>query len=65
MLWSIRLPNGKTVRVAGNPVKTPGLETPPPRYPPGLGEHTEEILSRRLGYDPEYIQELFESKVVK
>ncbi|MGP4111572.1 CaiB/BaiF CoA transferase family protein [Streptomyces sp. 4N509B] len=38
--------DGRSIELAGNPLKlADGTGATPPRYPPSLGEHTEEVLS--------------------
>ena len=51
-------PSGATVPLVANPIR---LSATPPRYdlpPPLLGQHTEEILAERLGYDAAQIEAL-------
>ncbi|OZF26072.1 CoA transferase [Rhodococcus sp. 14-2483-1-2] len=49
--------DGTVARSVGNPVKVGGI-TDPVAYPPGLGEHTEDILHRIAGLGAERIREL-------
>jgi crotonobetainyl-CoA:carnitine CoA-transferase CaiB-like acyl-CoA transferase len=64
MVASLPHPTIGEVRMTGIPIKlsdTPGaLESPPPL----LGQHTEEVLQRVLGYRAEDIQLLREKKVI-
>jgi crotonobetainyl-CoA:carnitine CoA-transferase CaiB-like acyl-CoA transferase len=45
------LPDGGTVRVVANPVRLSETPADYPLPPPVLGQHTDEVLSERLGYD--------------
>jgi CoA:oxalate CoA-transferase len=51
------------IRVAGNPVKTPGREQPMTR-PPELGEHTQAVLKEYLEYSDEKIAELEKQRLI-
>jgi crotonobetainyl-CoA:carnitine CoA-transferase CaiB-like acyl-CoA transferase len=52
------------IPIINRPVKFPGQTQPVPTAPPGLGQHTDEILRDILGLTPEKIGELRASKVV-
>jgi formyl-CoA transferase len=57
-------PSGATVPLVANPIR---LSATPPRYdlpPPLLGQHTEEILRERLGYDAAQIAALRTRSVI-
>lgn len=48
MIIEIEASDGRSVRVTGNPVKFADAPNVPPRFPPRLGENTEEVLSNLL-----------------
>jgi crotonobetainyl-CoA:carnitine CoA-transferase CaiB-like acyl-CoA transferase len=50
--------------VAGSPIKTAGVSGAPNTRAPSLGEHTEDVFSRLLGYDSARIAELRERKII-
>lgn len=57
-------PSGATVPLVANPIR---FSATPPRYdlpPPLLGQHTEEILRERLGYDAAQIAALKTRRVI-
>jgi crotonobetainyl-CoA:carnitine CoA-transferase CaiB-like acyl-CoA transferase len=56
--------NGKPVDLAGSPFHLQGATLPPPRMPPRLGEHTEQILREVLGLDAELVRQLRQRKVI-
>jgi crotonobetainyl-CoA:carnitine CoA-transferase CaiB-like acyl-CoA transferase len=57
MIIDVKHPVYGTLREVASPIRTAGaITTPAPA--PGLGEHTEEILGRLLGYAPERIASL-------
>ncbi len=62
MIIEIDSPHTGTTRDVGSPVKVSG-GTPVYRYPPALGEHTEEVLNNLLGYSADRIAELKRLKV--
>ena len=49
---AITLPNGKTIRTFGSPVRINGASVPVFSRPPALGEHTEEVLRK---IDPQHL----------
>ena len=50
--------------VPGSPLKTTGVSGAPNTRSPGLGEHTDAVLARLLGYDSARIKELRERGVI-
>ncbi len=64
MVETVEHPSAGPVKVTGVPIKmseTPGeVEDPPPE----LGQHTEELLTERLGYDSDDIERLREDGVL-
>jgi len=44
--------------VPGSPLKSAGDDAPPPTRAPALGEHTEAVLQKLLGYDRTRMAEL-------
>ncbi len=56
-------PRLNRIRVAGNPVKTPGLEQPM-RCPPELGEHTDEVLKEFLNYSDDMLMKLEKERII-
>lgn len=57
-------PSGEKMKLLGNPIKMSqrGEEAYDP--PPGIGEHTEQILRQLLNLDPAEIQRLRDNKIV-
>lgn len=64
MLLDLDNQAGKVVRVVGNPIKFDGRETTPLRYPPGLGQDTDQVLESVLGLSRSKIDELCASGAV-
>lgn len=64
MVVQVSLNNGETVRMPGNPVKlsraTPSAWT----SPPALGEHTQDVLAKLVGYGPDKLAQLRGSGVI-
>jgi CoA:oxalate CoA-transferase len=50
--------------VPGSPLKTTGADAVPNTRAPSLGEHTEEVLHRLLGYDSARIAELRADRII-
>jgi CoA:oxalate CoA-transferase len=50
--------------VPGSPLKTVGAASTPETRAPQLGEHTEEVLSQLLGYDPTQLANLRMRKII-
>ena len=61
MILTLPHPLGGEIKVAGNPIKISGYED---NYlpPPTLGQNTEEVLSKLLGYDAEKIRLVTETR---
>jgi CoA:oxalate CoA-transferase len=55
---------GLTFRTAGNPIRMPDSEQQPYSSPPLLGEHTEAVLKKLLGYSAGRIDNLLRQKAV-
>lgn len=58
MVKSVELKGGERVEMPGNPVKLSGTPAREFQRPPALGEHTDSVLSKLMGYDAERIAEL-------
>jgi crotonobetainyl-CoA:carnitine CoA-transferase CaiB-like acyl-CoA transferase len=57
-------PTGRPVDLIGTPFHLSGAEVAPAKFPPGLGENTEEVLQQLLGMESERVAELRKSGVV-
>jgi formyl-CoA transferase len=64
MLVEMPHPTAGNVRLAGTPLNFSGTPTHTRLPPPLLGEHTDEILANRLGFDDDAIVALRESGVI-
>lgn len=58
MVLSLAHPHGGEVKLAGNPVKAEAIDESRYTAPPTLGQHTDEVLSKLLGYSAEDIARL-------
>ena len=58
MVVPVQLASGETVEMPGNPVKLSDNPTRGFLRPPTLGEHTDAVLSKLVGYDAERIAQL-------
>lgn len=58
MVLELTPDQGPPIKVPGNPVKMPSIPDDDYRYPPELGQHTDEILTSWLGYSSQRIKEL-------
>lgn len=58
MVMPVELASGETVEMPGNPVKLSDNPTRAFQRPPGLGEHTDAVLSKLAGYDAQRIAQL-------
>jgi CoA:oxalate CoA-transferase len=56
--------NDKEIKIVGNPIKMSEIKQERFKFSPKLGEDTEDILSRMLGYSPAEIKTLKEQKVI-
>jgi crotonobetainyl-CoA:carnitine CoA-transferase CaiB-like acyl-CoA transferase len=65
MVVDVPLPDGSSVRMPGNPVKlSDEAEADAPGAPPGLGEHTDDVLAEMLGLDESRLAALREKGVI-
>lgn len=64
MVVDIPHPQGGTVEAPGNPIKLSADNEDSYSAPPLLGEHTEAVLARVLGYDPARIAALKNQRIV-
>jgi len=64
MVVEVDYGNNKKTKVVGNPIKMWQIEQEVFKAPPRLGEHTEEILTQRLNYTHEQIEELRRQKII-
>jgi len=64
MLLEMRHPTAGKIRIAGIPVKYSDTKAEARLHPPLLGEHTDEILKKYLGYDDRAIEQLRKEKVI-
>jgi len=64
MVVDLDHPKLGTLRTLGTPIKAVGEPSFRPLPPPGLGEHTETVLRRLLGYAPERIDALRRERVI-
>ena len=64
MKVTVRDTDGKPIDLAGSPFHIQGATLPPPKMPPRLGEHTEQVLRDVLGLDAERIEQLRQRKVI-
>jgi formyl-CoA transferase/CoA:oxalate CoA-transferase len=58
MVTDLQHPTLGTLKTLGSPIKADGRMEVTLAPPPGLGEHTEEILTKLLGYPPARIEDL-------
>lgn len=55
---------GRPVRVVGSPFRVAGRDEADPTPAPAVGAHTDELLTKLLGYGPELVEELRRDGVV-
>jgi crotonobetainyl-CoA:carnitine CoA-transferase CaiB-like acyl-CoA transferase len=56
--------NGREVHLLGNPIKYVDRAEEPARWPPGLGQHTSEVLTHHLRLPEPRVAELAEAGIV-
>jgi crotonobetainyl-CoA:carnitine CoA-transferase CaiB-like acyl-CoA transferase len=64
--WKVQVrdPQGRPVDLLGTPFHVAGTTLPPPAAPPGLGQHTEEVMKELLGLDDGQLAELRRQGVI-
>lgn len=58
MVIEVPLPDGERLRMPGNPVKLSAADSREHRCAPGLGAHTDEVLTQSLGYSAQQLARL-------
>ena len=64
MVVEVDHPTAGRLKVLGSPLQMRGTPVVPPRAPPMLGQHTDEVLRETLGLDEAQIAQLRETKIV-
>ena len=64
MVVEVEYPNGKRLKILGNPIKMSEIKKQVFSVPPQLGEHTDKVLKDYLGYSNEEIQRLKTDKII-
>lgn len=64
MVADVPHPTAGSFKMVASPMKLAGTPCEIERHPPLLGEHTEEILREKLGYDPARIASLREAGII-
>jgi crotonobetainyl-CoA:carnitine CoA-transferase CaiB-like acyl-CoA transferase len=64
MKISVTDPTGKPVDLIGSPFHLTGADLPSATFPPGIGQHTDEVLKELLGVDARRLSELRSAGVV-
>jgi formyl-CoA transferase len=64
MVADVPHPTAGSFKMVASPMKLAGTPCEIERHPPLLGEHTEEILREKLGYDPARIASLREAGIL-
>lgn len=64
MVVEIDSPHTGKLKDVGNPIRMSGVDAPVYNPPPILGEHSESVLSKILGYSQEEIATLREKKII-
>jgi crotonobetainyl-CoA:carnitine CoA-transferase CaiB-like acyl-CoA transferase len=60
----VRDPAGRPVDLVASPFHITGADRAEPAAPPGLGQHTDEVLTQLLGLSPERLRELRQKGVI-
>lgn len=58
MVVDVKLHNGETVQMPGNPIKLSAAQSRGYTRPPLLGEHTQAVLGELVGYSPQQLAQL-------
>jgi len=64
MRTAVRDPQGRPVDLLGTPFHIDGVDLPPTRMPPALGEHTAEVLTEWLALSADEIEDLRQKGVI-
>jgi crotonobetainyl-CoA:carnitine CoA-transferase CaiB-like acyl-CoA transferase len=64
MIGELISPHGTSIKAAFSPLKIGSMKECSPRFPPGLGDHNNEVYKEVLGYSENRIRQLKEMEII-